>query len=296
MNLKQIQTELKDRGFYTAAVDGISGPATKLAIRRFQASVGLNADGIYGPKTQAALFETEEAEDEPAIETKPTPAPTPKTKTASGVIVPRVVDIYHGDEVHDGFQGAVDAGVWGIIHKASQGCHFVDRDYADRRKLAKKAGLLWGAYHFNSGEDPKAQVDYFLRCAQPDDDTLMVLDFEDNKKSPMSVHQAVDFLHALERKLGRKGAIYSGNMLKETIGKLSADDAAYIRSHRLWLCQYGPKAKLPAGFDDYWLWQYTGDGIGMKPHYVPGITVPGGKGIDLNIYNGTREQLASEWA
>ena len=37
------------------------------------------------------------------------------------------------------------------------------------------------------------------------------------------------------------------------------------------------------------------DGIGPGPHKVPGI--PGANGqLDLNSYNGTPEQLATEWA
>ena len=79
----------------------------------------------------------------------------------------------------------------------------------------------------------------------------------------MSVQQAVEFLRLLQQRTGRKGAIYSGDRLKETIGQLSADDRDYLCSHRLWLCEYGPRAVLPEGFSKFWLWQYTGDGIGL---------------------------------
>ena len=217
-------------------------------------------------------------------------------------ITPRVVDIYHGDLVGGsgpalaGFQQAAAAGVWGIIHKSSQGTRYKDTSYDARRPAALEAGLLWGAYHFNTGEDVETQVDWFIKSADPDEQTLMVLDFEDNPKSNMTVSQAIEFLHLLEEKIGRKGAIYSGNRLKEAIARLGPEDLAYVTSHRLWLCQYGPRALLPKGFSKYWLWQYTGDGIGSLPHYVPGSTVPGGKGIDLNVFNGTREELEASWA
>lgn len=207
--------------------------------------------------------------------------------------VPRVVDISHHNQVTD-LRATARADVWGVIHKSSQGRSYRDPDYAARRSQAKAAGLLWGAYHFNDGSDVAAQVDWFLKCAQPDDHTLLVLDFEDNPKSNMSVQQAVQFLRLLEQKTGRKGAIYSGNRLKETLHILSSADRAYVCSHRLWLCQYGPRASLPIGFARYWLWQYTGDGIGQPPHNVAGI-VAGNAGIDLNIYDGTREQLIREW-
>ena len=209
-------------------------------------------------------------------------------------MVPRVIDISHHNVVKD-LKATAAAGVWGVIHKASQGRAYRDPDYAGRRVLAKAAGMLWGAYHFNSGDDVPLQVDNFLTAAKPDDDTLLVLDYEDNRPSNMSIQQAVRLLHLVEEKVGRKAAIYSGNRLKETIGSLSPSDRAYVISHRLWLCQYGPKAVMPSGFQKYWLWQYTGDGVGLQPHNVPGV-IAGNGGIDLNVFDGTRDQLASVWA
>lgn len=207
---------------------------------------------------------------------------------------PRVADLSHHNVVKD-FGMAAAAGLWGIIHKASQGRAYVDPDYARRRGLAKAAGLLWGAYHFNTGDPVPLQVANFITAARPDDDMVMVLDFEDNRPSNMSIQQAVEFLHLLEHELGRKGAIYSGNRLKETIPHLSPEDRAYLASHRLWLCQYGPVPRLPIGFDAWWLWQYTGDGIGPEPHNVPGI-VAGNRGIDLNAFDGSRDDLVASWA
>lgn len=207
-------------------------------------------------------------------------------------MTPRVVDISHHNVVTD-FAAAAAAGIWGVIHKASQGRAYRDPDYAARRKKAIEAGLLWGAYHFNTGDAVPLQVDNFLTAAQPDANTLLVLDYEDNHASNMSIRHAVDFLHEIERRTGRKAAIYSGNRLKENIGALSAADRAYLTSHRLWLCQYGPRAVLPSGFSAYWLWQFTGDGIGPSPHSIPGIK---SDGIDLNTFAGTREQLAATWA
>ncbi len=209
-------------------------------------------------------------------------------------MTPRVVDISHHNVVKD-LKATAAAGVWGVIHKASQGRAYRDPDYAARRKAAAAAGMLWGAYHFNTGDDVAAQVDNFLKAAQPDAQTLMVLDYEDNRTSQMNIRQAAAFLHLIEQKLGRKAAIYSGNRLKETIGGLSPMERDYVLQHRLWLCQYGPRAVLPTGFKAKWLWQYTGDGVGSLPHNVPGI-VAGNGGIDLNAFDGTRAQLTASWA
>lgn len=205
---------------------------------------------------------------------------------------PVVVDLSHHNEVRD-FAAVKGAGIAGIIHKASQGTAYADPLYADRRKQATDAGLLWGAYHFNTGDPVKVQVGWFLKCADPDDKTLLVLDYEDNRLSNMNIEQVVEFLHEIEAQVGRKAAIYSGNRLKETIGTLSLNDRAYIASHRLWLCQYGPVAHIPFPFKSWWLWQFTGDNVGPMPHTIPGIV---GNGIDINTYTGTPMQLAGEWA
>lgn len=209
-------------------------------------------------------------------------------------MIPRVIDISHHNTVKD-LKATASAGVWGVIHKASQGRAYRDPDYAGRRKLATAAGLLWGAYHFNTGDDVSSQVDNFLKAAQPDPQTLLVLDYEDNRPSQMSIKQAVQFLHLIEQKAGRKAAIYSGNRLKETIGGLVPMERDYLLTHRLWLCQYGPRAVLPKGFAKYWLWQYTGDGVGPMPHNLPGV-IAGNGGIDINTFEGTRAQLAANWA
>ncbi len=50
-NIKDIQTCLKNAGYYTGKIDGISGKNTRRAIREFQKSSGLNPDGIVGKKT-----------------------------------------------------------------------------------------------------------------------------------------------------------------------------------------------------------------------------------------------------
>jgi lysozyme len=215
------------------------------------------------------------------------------------VINPRVIDISHHNEVVD-LKKAKDFGIIGIIHKASEGDYSVDQKYASRRVLAKQQGMLWGAYHFCSGDNVDDQIQFFIKAANPDDQTLMVLDYEQNfgKHGNMNVLNAIQFMKTFEKYLKRECAIYSGNWLKESIIKLGPEDRNYIKSRRLWLCQYtnpGHNPVLPSGFAKYWLWQYTGDGQGNEPHNIPGI-IAGNKGLDINHYNGSNEQLISEWA
>ena len=53
--VSQIQTKLSSWGYYSGDVDGIYGSRTEAAVKAFQKSSGLDADGIAGAKTLAAL-------------------------------------------------------------------------------------------------------------------------------------------------------------------------------------------------------------------------------------------------
>lgn len=53
--VKNIQTRLKNWGYYKGAVDGIYGTATKNAVISFQKKNGLTPDGIAGPATLAKI-------------------------------------------------------------------------------------------------------------------------------------------------------------------------------------------------------------------------------------------------
>lgn len=54
-SIKQIQTALKNAGYYQGAVDGKMGKNTRQAIRDFQKANNLSADGKVGKKTWSLL-------------------------------------------------------------------------------------------------------------------------------------------------------------------------------------------------------------------------------------------------
>ncbi len=56
-----IQLKLADLKIYTGDLDGIFGFQTKLSLEQFQRKAGLEADGVYGPKTSSALDKGEDA-------------------------------------------------------------------------------------------------------------------------------------------------------------------------------------------------------------------------------------------
>ena len=53
--VSDIQSVLKQKGYYTGAIDGIYGTATRNAVIAFQKDNGLSADGVVGSKTLTAL-------------------------------------------------------------------------------------------------------------------------------------------------------------------------------------------------------------------------------------------------
>lgn len=53
----EIQTALKNAGFYKGEADGKIGSTTKEAIRKFQEANGLTADGVMGSRTWEKLSE-----------------------------------------------------------------------------------------------------------------------------------------------------------------------------------------------------------------------------------------------
>lgn len=59
--VSQIQTKLKNWGYYNGAVDGVYGSKTVEAVKYFQRKNGLTADGVCGPATLKALGITQTA-------------------------------------------------------------------------------------------------------------------------------------------------------------------------------------------------------------------------------------------
>lgn len=219
---------------------------------------------------------------------------------------PIVIDISHHNTLDpkfpNAFVPAYKFGIRAVIHKSSQGINYTDQTYHTRRELALVAGHAWGAYHFNGAGSVKDQVDYFMGAANPDADTLMALDWEDvfdNHGNPqfefdLDHNQAKEFIQRLDDKLGRKCKFYSGNRAKEQLVKASDADLEFFVEHDLWLCQYSDHFVLPKGFTKFWLWQFTGDGSGPLPHDVPGI-IAGNKGLDINHFDGTEDELKKSW-
>ncbi len=205
-------------------------------------------------------------------------------------IRPIVIDINHADGSRDGedlidFKVVYKAGIRAVIHKATEGGHFVDPLYKSRKLKALAAGLLWGAYHFCRPGDIGNQASHFLSVATANDGTRYVLDYEDEKNALWQAERWLEIIHTVT---GRRPWLYGGGVLKE---QLARRHTPALEQYPLWLAEYGEIAKVPAPWKDYVLWQRSGDGIGPGIHDIPGV----GRKQDIDYFDGTDEELKLAW-
>jgi len=199
-----------------------------------------------------------------------------------------VVDISHHNGNVDLSQ-AQQAGLVGVIHKATQGTGMTDNMYVTNRQKAQAAGLLWGAYHFGANADGAAQADFFLSKAAADNQTLLVLDYEPNGNSTMTLAQAQAFVQRIKDQTGKFPGLYSGSLIKQQLGGKPPDPL--LSQCFLWLAQYGPApTNIPQTWSTWTMWQYTDGNVGPQPHSVPGIG-----NCDRDQFNGTIDQLKQLW-
>src|SRR5262245_24899884 len=202
----------------------------------------------------------------------------------------KVLDISHHNDVTS-WDAIRNAGIVGIIHKATEGTGYTDDQYLKRCAPAMRAGLIWGAYHFANGSNVKAQVDHFLDVVGVDDETLYALDWEDDPNgNTMSASQAKEFLQRIGERIGMyRCIVYSGNTAKSLLGSKPDE---FFGKHRLWLAQYASSGiTVQASWDDCWLWQYSDGNVGPGPQGCPGCEGD----VDTNSWGGKDDELRQQW-
>lgn len=228
-----------------------------------------------------------------------------------------VLDMFHGDnhEKIPDFAGLASRGVFAIIHKCTQGTHYTDPRFKERRKAALDAGLLFAAYHFLDASEAKAQADFFITSSGVTNAgtfSPLAADYEKNNRGgTASLRQLYDFMGMVDAVLpAGLCELYSGDLIRETLrphvgGHMDMamqGHQDFFRKHRLWLAEYGPHENIP------WPWSEeikTHDGVVTDP--APGVFLwqfsdrgafaPFLTGnVDCNYYAGTREQLQAAWA
>lgn len=270
------QNFLNQQGFNAGIADGLWGAHTEGATKAFQTKAALVADGLVGSQTIKAA------------EARGFVLPVAGQFQPTGYLN-AIFDISHLNPEPD-FVKAKTAGMLAVFHKATQSIHFVDKTYSARREAAKQAGLLWGAYHFGVGGKGQEQADHFLSIAQPDGQTVLVLDFErDPVKSQtnMSLDDARDFINRIKEKTNKLPVLYGGSYLRSLVHS-KADPL--LSQCSLWLAGYTTHPHLPNGWTQKTFWQFT-DGT----HGPGALPIDGVGRCDRDLFLGTADELRAFW-
>jgi lysozyme len=233
-------------------------------------------------------------------------APPPPDRASLGLDA--VIDISRFVTVTD-FRAVRQSNILGVIHKATEGGDYVDPFCATRRPQAEAAGLLWGTYHFGTGQmSGDRQAAFYLSVSRPGPNTLLALDLELNENNPsnsMRLDQAEAFVQAVAAATGRLPVVYvhptwaNGDPLPNG-SSLGAriTPASILARCGLWVADYHDSPELPVAWESkgWRLWQYAGDESASRPAYGQTTIVRGVSHCDRNLFNGDASALQRSWA
>ena len=233
-------------------------------------------------------------------------APPPPDRASLGLDA--VIDLSRFVTVTD-FRLVRQSNILGVIHKASEGGDYADAACAARRPQAEAAGLLWGTYHFGTGQSSGAQqAAFFLAVSRPGPRTLLALDLEANENNPsnsMRLDQAEAFVQAVAEATGRLPVVYvhptwaNGDPLPNSGLSLGAriTPESILARCGLWVGDYHDSPEIPLAWaaSGWRLWQYAGDENVSHPANNQTNFVQGLSHCDRNLFNGDAAALQQFW-
>lgn len=206
---------------------------------------------------------------------------------AYGICVPCCYDVHGIDISH--YQGNIDwlelmqsrltdYPIEFVFMKATEGGDHGDDTFARNFSEAGKHGFIRGAYHFFSPKtDPLKQADFFIRTVKlVPGDLPPVLDVEvTGKKTKQELQQNIKrWLDRVEAHYGVKPILYTSYKFKTRY----LDDPVF-NTYPYWIAHYYVDS---VKYEGKWhFWQHSDIGT------VPGI----GEDVDLNVFNGSLEEL-----
>lgn len=208
-------------------------------------------------------------------------------RKAYGICVPCCYEVHGIDVSHH--QGIID---WDqlvqnqvedypiqfVFIKATEGGDHSDDAFARNFEEAGKRGIIRGVYHFFSPRtDPLKQADFFIRTVKlTKGDLPPVLDIEvSGKKSPAELQKSVRlWLDKVEAHYGVKPILYTSYKFKNKyLAHTDFDRYPY------WIAHYYVDSVKYTGRWHFWQHSDIGTVQGIKEE------------VDLNVFNGTIEQL-----
>jgi lysozyme len=170
--------------------------------------------------------------------------------------VPVIVDISHHQRDIQ-FGALQDAGIEAVILKATDGANYVDDRFTEFVTRARSKGLLVGAYHFMSAQDPIEQLEHFLKTVKPYGPMVLALDYEANQfRGDPTEEILLAMAEGMVKRLGRHPLLYGsdGSYLGPLLRR--KDCPKRLLNCRRWIARYGNKPPKTACD----IWQYTSSG------------------------------------
>ena len=158
--------------------------------------------------------------------------------------------------------------VKGVIIKATQGVNGKDEKTRSHAEGAYSVGLPIGYYHFASLNDKDevgdatAEAKWFAYIVKslPSPQLGVWLDLEDNTAKLTGTEVVLwvkTFIAELEKQGIHDCGLYSGKYFLDPLLPKGHD----LGKLKLWLAQYTASMKLPNGWTEATLWQYTDKGV-----------------------------------
>lgn len=148
--------------------------------------------------------------------------------------------------------------------KCTQGVKYKDPNYEENKEGARKAGLIFGAYHFANANIAEVEAENFCKnVGDLKEGEIVILDYETHAiKDPAS--WCLSWITCVEKELGFKPMLYTYHeFLKKYDWKKVSDN-----NNGLWAARYGLQQQKPnnlfkpatGSWSFYAIWQYCSKG------------------------------------
>lgn len=170
--------------------------------------------------------------------------------------------------------------------KCTEGTTYRDKFYQENKENSRKAGVLFGAYHFARLGDPVKEAEWFLKnVGELEQGEIVVLDFEVDGAN--QVDWCLKWLKKVESVLGFKPILYTNEARVKSLNWKPVVD----HNNGLWVAKYASQAMYVPEYlqrkpvSDEWpfwaIWQFS------SRAKVPGFV----GNVDVNTTNMSIETL-----
>jgi GH25 family lysozyme M1 (1,4-beta-N-acetylmuramidase) len=231
-----------------------------------------------------------------------------------------VIDPYDGNKLDCAELSKEQPRVVGIIHQATKGEKIKNEKYEARKKKCKdQYNFKWGSYHFGLKGNPEKQAEFYIKTVKSTDDEIIALDIDGIGGNNMTISEAILFITKIFELTGRYPLLYVTGSVRDEIIRNYGSDSVFAKTP-LWYARwcnniscYFPPLKRSAILDKYTFWQFAtekncrrrinrprkdckvGGACPLNTCPLPKPLAGTDDDMDINIYNGTVEELKAKW-